>query len=150
MTDVNEDLLENERVVYQTRFHWVLFLGPAMLIIFGGLSIPGKGLKALVPVAIGMAWGVLSYIKYNRSLVRVTNQRVLIRSGLLVRKPYTILLSDISYVDYYQPSFGAMLNFGKITLIHGEKLKSVFRMVSSPGEFVAAVKGQIAAIPTNE
>jgi hypothetical protein len=43
-----------------------------------------------------------------------------------------------------------MLNFGKITIIHGAKFKSVFRMVSSPGEFVTAVKGQIAATQKDE
>jgi membrane protein YdbS with pleckstrin-like domain len=147
---MNEDILENERVVYQTRLHWVLFLGPAMLIILGGLSFPAKGLKALVLVAIGIVWGFISYIKFNRSLIRVTNQRVLIRVSFLVRKVYSISLSDISYVDFYQPSLGAMLNFGKVTLVHSGKFKSVFRMVSSPGEFVTAVKGQIAATPKNE
>jgi membrane protein YdbS with pleckstrin-like domain len=146
----NENLLENERVVYQTRLHWVLFLGPVMLIIIGGLSFPAKGLSALVLAGIGIAWGVISYIKFNYSYIRVTNERVFIRVGFLVRRPYSISLSDISYVDFYQPSLGAMMNFGKITIIHGAKFKSIFRMVSSPGEFVTTVKGQIAATPKDE
>jgi membrane protein YdbS with pleckstrin-like domain len=150
MTDVNEDLLENERVVYQTRLHWTLLLGPAMLIILGGLSFPAKGSKALVLVAIGVVWGILSYIKLNHSLIRVTNQRVIIRASLLTRRPYIISLADISFIDTYQPSLGAMLNFGKITIIHGAKFKSVFRLVSSPNEFAAAVRGQIAATRKNE
>jgi hypothetical protein len=147
---MNEDIRENERIVYETRLHWVLFLGPIMLIILGGLSFPAKGLKALVLVAIGIVWGFISYIKFNRSLIRVTNQRVVIRVSFLTRKPYIISLGDISLIDTYQPSLGAMLNFGKITIIHGAKFKSVFRMVSSPGEFVTAVKGQIAATPKKE
>jgi hypothetical protein len=40
-----------------------------------------------------------------------------------------------------------MLNFGKVTIIHGPKFKSVFRMVSSPGELVTAVREQIASTP---
>jgi membrane protein YdbS with pleckstrin-like domain len=150
MTDVNDDLLENERVVYQTRLHWTLLLGPAMLIILGGLWFSTKGWKALVPVAIGLAWGIISYIKFNNSLIRVTNQRVLIRASFLMRKPYIISLADISLIDIYQPSLGAMLNFGKITIIHGAKFKSVFRMVSSPNEFAAAARGQIAATRKSE
>jgi hypothetical protein len=150
MAEHNTELLENERVVYQTRLHWVLLLGPALLIMFGGLSIPAKGLSAIVLAGIGMAWGILSYIKLSRSSIRVTNKRVIIRVSLLIRRPYIISLSDISYVDSYQPSLGSMLNFGKITIIHGTKFKSVFRMVSSPGELVTAVRGQIAATPKNE
>jgi membrane protein YdbS with pleckstrin-like domain len=150
MADHNTELLENERIVYQIRLHWVLFLGPLMLIIIGGLSFPAKGLSALVLAGIGIAWGVISYIRFNYSYIRVTNKRVLIRVGFLVRQPYSISLSDISYVDFYQPSLGSMLNFGKITIIHGKKFKSVFRMVSSPGELVTAVRGQLSVTPKNE
>lgn len=150
MNDHTTELLENERIVYQTRLHWVLFLGPAMLIVLGGLSLPSKGFKALIIVAIGLAWGIISYIKFNRSLFRVTSQRVLISVSFLVKRPYSISLSDIRLIDSYQPSLGTMLNFGKITIIHGAKFKSIFRMVSSPNEFVMAVKGQIAATPKNE
>jgi membrane protein YdbS with pleckstrin-like domain len=150
MTDVNDDLLENERVVYQTRLHWTLLLGPAMLIILGGLWFSTKGWKALVVLAIGLAWGIISYVKFNNSLIRVTNQRVIIRASFLIRKPYIISLADISLIDTYQPSLGAMLNFGKITIIHGAKFKSIFRMVSSPNEFAAAVRGQIAATRKSE
>lgn len=150
MADNNTELLENERIVYQIRLHWVLFLGPLMLIIIGGLSFPAKGLSALVLAGIGIAWGVISYIKFNYSYIRVTDKRVLIRVGFLVRRPYSISLSDISYVDFYQPSLGSMLNFGKITIIHGKKFKSVFRMVSSPGELVTAVRGQLSVTPKDE
>ena len=150
MADHNTELLENERIVYQVRLHWVLFLGPLMLIILGGLSFPAKGSKALVLVAIGVVWGILSYIKFNHSLIRVTNQRVIIRVSLLTRRPYIISLADISLIDIYQPSLGAMLNFGKITIIHGAKFKSVFRMVSSPNEFAAAAREQIAATRKSE
>jgi uncharacterized membrane protein YdbT with pleckstrin-like domain len=150
MADHNTELLENEWIVYQTRLHWVLFLGPIMLIIVGGLSFPAKGLSALVLAGIGIAWGVISYIKFNYSYIRVTDKRVLIRVGFLVRRPYSISLSDISYVDFYQPSLGSMLNFGKITIIHGKKFKSVFRMVSSPGELVTAVRGQLSVTPKDE
>ncbi len=36
MVDQNNELSEGERIIYQTKLHWVLFLGPAMLIILGG------------------------------------------------------------------------------------------------------------------
>ncbi len=145
MTDVENDLLENERVVYQTRLHWALFLGPAMVIVLGGLSFQAKGTKALILIAIGLAWGIISYIKFNRARIRVTNQRVLVRVSFLVKKSFSISLSDISFVDFYQPSLGAILNFGRITLVHGGKMKSVFRLVASPGAFVAAVREQVAS-----
>ena len=147
MVDYSDELTEGERIVYQAKLHWVLFLGPAMLIVLGGLWIPAKGLAALVFVAIGLAWGVLSHRKYYNSYIHVTNKKVVICASSLLRRPYKIPLVDIGYVDFYQPSLGAMLNFGKITIIHGDKYKSVFRMVSSPGDLVAVLKEQVALIP---
>ena len=149
MADYRNELTEGERILYQAKLHWVLFLGPAMLIVLGGLWIPAKGLAALVFVVIGLAWGVLSYRKYYNSYIHVTNKKVVICASSLLRRPYKIPLVDIGYVDFYQPSLGAMLNFGKITIIHGDKYKSVFRMVSSPGNLVAVLKEQVALIPKN-
>lgn len=150
MDDQHNEQSDDERIMYQTKLHWVLFLGPATLIVLGGLWIPAKGLSALVLVALGFAWGILSYKKYFNSYIHVTSKKIVISTSSLVRRPYTIPFSDITYIDSYQPSLGAMLNFGKITIVHGGKYKSVFRMVSSPGDLVAAVRGQIAAIPKNE
>ncbi|HNS77079.1 MAG TPA: PH domain-containing protein [Syntrophorhabdus sp.] len=149
MADYRNELTEGERILYQAKLHWVLFLGPAMLIVLGGLWIPAKGLAALVFVVIGLAWGVLSYRKYYNSYIHVTNKKVVICTSFLMKRPYRIPLADIGYVDFYQPSLGAILNFGKITIVHGDKYKSVFRMVSSPGNLVAVLKEQVALIPKN-
>jgi hypothetical protein len=121
-----------------------------MLIVLGGLWIPSKGFSSLVLCVFGLAWGILSYKKYFNSYIHVTNKKIVICTSFLLRRPYTIPLTDIAYVDCYQPSLGAMLNFGKITIVHGGKYKSVYRMVSSPGDLVTAVRGQIAAIHKKE
>jgi hypothetical protein len=149
MVDQNNELSEGERIIYQTKLHWVLFLGPAMLIILGGLWVPAKGSSALVLVAIGLAWGILSYRKYINSYIHVTNKKVIICASSLMRRPYKIPLTDITYADYNQPSLGTFLNFGKITIIHGRQYKSVFRMVSSPADLVTAVREQVAVTPKN-
>lgn len=150
MTGQINELLEGERIVYQTKLHWVLLLGPALLIILGGLWIPAKGFSALVLCAMGLAWGFFSYRKYFSSYIYVTNKKVVICASALLRKPYKILLTDITYADFYQPSLGAILNFGKITIVHGGKYKSVFRMVSSPADFVTAVREQSAVALQNQ
>ncbi len=74
---------------------------------------------------------------------------IVICTSSLLRRPYKIPFTDITYVDFYQPSLGAILNFGKITIVHGAKYKSVFRMVSSPGDLVMAVREQVALTPKN-
>ncbi len=147
MTDKSTPpLAKNESTLYTARSHWVLLLGPAMLLLIGGLSIPTKGLSAFVLCAIAIAWGVLCYRGYVNSQIRLTDSRVLVTRGGIYKRTYGINLSDISLVDSYQPSLGAVLNFGKITIVHGGKFKSVSRMIASPVELVTRVREQAAAI----
>ncbi|OPX96213.1 MAG: hypothetical protein A4E58_01806 [Syntrophorhabdus sp. PtaB.Bin006] len=139
------ELFENERVIYHARLHWALFLGPAMLLFLGGLSISTKGLVAAIMFGLGLLWGILSYKTFSNSSIRLTNKRVLVRVGTLIRKMYAVSLTDIALVDLHQPSLGVILNFGNITILHGNKFKSSFKMVASPTEFVAKVREQMAA-----
>jgi membrane protein YdbS with pleckstrin-like domain len=145
-TGNQEELLQNERVIYETRLHWALLLGPAMVIILGGLSVSTRGWSAVVAMAIGFAWGIFSYLKLNYSVIQVTNQRVLIRTSILLRRPLVINLSNIKAVDFYQPSLGGMLNFGKITIAHGTRYRSVFRMVRAPADLTNVIRGQATAV----
>jgi uncharacterized membrane protein YdbT with pleckstrin-like domain len=115
-----------------------------MLIIIGGLSYPGKGLPALVPFGVGFVWGVVAYSSFKSSSIRLTNQRVIVHIGALFKKHYAIPFSDITMVDIHQPSLGAMLNFGKIVIIHGGKYRSAFRMIASAAEFVTKLNEKVA------
>jgi len=137
-------LFENERVIYHARLHWALFLGPAMLLLFGGLSIPTKGHAAAIMSGLGLLWGILSYKTFSDSSIRLTDKRILVRVGTVIRKIYGIALTDIAFVDLRQPSLGVILNFGNVTIIHGQKFKSSFKMVASPAELATKIKEQMA------
>lgn len=139
------ELFENEQVIYHARLHWALFLGPAMLLLLGGLSVSTKGFAAAIMSGLGLLWGILSYKTFSNSSIRLTNKRILVRIGTVIRKIYAVALKDITFVDLHQPSLGVILNFGNVTIIHGNKFKSSFKMVASPAEFVTKVREQIAA-----
>ncbi|OPY78611.1 MAG: hypothetical protein A4E65_02173 [Syntrophorhabdus sp. PtaU1.Bin153] len=139
----NTDLLENENVLYHARLHWALFLGPAMLLLLGGLSVSSKGLAAAVMSGLGLLWGMLSYKTFCSSSIRLTNKRILVRVGTVIRKIYAVPLTDVTLVDLHQPSLGVILNFGNVTIIYGGKFKSSFKMVASPAEFVTKVRDQV-------
>ncbi len=128
------------------RLHWAVFLGPALVFIFGGLSLQSKGTAALVFMAIGALWGAISYMTYQRSAITLSSDRIHIRTGFLLRRNYDVLLKDISFVDLYQPSLGAMLNFGKLIIIHGKRIRTIVRMVDAPLEFVMELKRRLGSI----
>jgi uncharacterized membrane protein YdbT with pleckstrin-like domain len=132
------------------RLHWVVLLGPTAVFVFGGLSLRSKGASALVLMAIGALWGLLSFMTYRRSEITLTADRLHIQTGFLFRKSYDVLLKEIVAVDLYQPSLGALLNFGKLIVIHGRRARSTVRMVASPVEFVMELKRRLGTIHSQE
>ena len=62
MGHIDDNLSGDEKIVYRTGLHWVTFCGPAMLLFLAGVSIPSKGMSAIVLFIIGLVWAILSYI----------------------------------------------------------------------------------------
>ncbi len=149
MERTDNDLLENENIIYHARLHWALFLGPALLLFLGVLSISTRGLAAAVMSGFGLLWGILSYKTFSSSFIRLTNKRILVHVGTVIRKIYALALTDVTFVDLHQPSLGVILNFGNITIMHGNNFKSSFKMVASPAEFVTKVREQVTVARGN-
>ena len=146
MSYIDDKLKENERVVYRTKLHWAMLLGPGTLMVIGGLSLPSKGLSGLILFGIGFAWAILSTISFQTSEIGITDQRLLLRTGFPMRRTYDIPLTQIELVDTYQPSLGKFLNFGKVILgLEGGK-RGAFRMIDSPLEFRAQLEKQVFAV----
>jgi len=106
-----------------------MFLGPALVIIIGGLAINAQGVSAIVLTTFGFVWGIFSYISLRGSDIALTRKRVLINAGFPVLRSYEIPLNEIIAVDYYQPTLGSMLNFGKIIIVRNKQGKCIIRFV---------------------
>jgi len=138
MNSIDSKLTEEETVIYRSKCHWAIVLGPMLVIIIGGLALKSQGLPAMVLIAFGFLWGIFSYISFYRSEIGLTRKRVLIYAGFPTPKFHEIPLSEIVAFDFYQPSLGSMLNFGKIIIVrnrllhHGETERfSLFTSVKS-------------------
>jgi len=132
---IDHDTPDAERVIYRARLHWAVLLGPILVIIIGGLAL----------VTFGLIWGIASYVSLQRSEIGLTTKKILVNVGYPLKRSHEIALGKIVLVDYYQPSLGAMLNFGKIIIAYDGKKKSAIRLVSHPAEFVREVQQQIVA-----
>ncbi len=140
---ITSQLKEGERVLYYGRCHWVILLGPAMVIFLGGISIQNKGMSALILLCIGVIFAVFAIISYRGSLVALTQTRILGRMGFPVRRQYDIDLDKIADMRITQPALGKLLNFGRIIVtIQGPRQASL-RMIGDPLAFVAAVQKQV-------
>jgi hypothetical protein len=146
MKSISDTLEDNERIIYRAAQHWAIFLGPLVVIFIGCLMLGSKTFQASVVLAFGFIWGILSYFSFRESGITVTDRRLLINIGFPIKKNYNIPLNNIILVDFYQPSLGSILNFGKIILVQKENKKKAFRFISSPAELVMEVHKQVTIL----
>jgi hypothetical protein len=146
MNSVDSKLTKDETIIYRTKCHWAMFLGPMLVIIIGALALKSQGIHAMALIAFGLVWGIFSYVSLLRSEIGLTGKRVLINAGFPLLKSYDIPLNAITAIDFYQPSLGAMIDFGKITIVYDRGSRCIIRFVSSSAKFVTEVRQQIVSL----
>ena len=149
MNSIGDKVTTNETIVYRAQLHWAIILGPILLICIGGLALKSQGYHAIALIAFGLVWGTCLYIKLCRSEIGLTRSKIIINIGFPLKKSLDILLNEIIFVDYYQPTLGSMLDFGKILVMDKRKKKYAFRFVAGPAELVKEIHHQINALSSS-
>jgi hypothetical protein len=141
---VARHLLPDERVLYTTRLHWILFLRPA-LVLLAGLAL--AGLLARVPDAAwlgwlggpvalaGLGWLLVALVEQRTSEFAVTSSRLIFKVGLVARYTTELLLGKVESIGVTQTLAGRLLNYGDITVTGTGGAREVFRRVGDPIRF---------------
>ena len=126
-------LEKDEKVILETKLHWVFFKTSLSSVLFGlvvlavlqtvdffsstvlfNLSIRNV-LQVFVFIFVGI--GALdSYLNYKYSSYTITNKRVIVSHGWIIKNMRDILLSRIEGVEVRQTITGRFLNFGSIVI----------------------------------
>lgn len=138
---VERNLLPDERVLYRTRLHWILFLKPGALAVLGLALTVGL---AQVPeprwlwsvggavLAAGLVWTLVHYVELMTSEFAVTTTRLIFKVGLIARYTTELLLSKVESIGVTQGLVGRILNFGDLTVIGTGGTREAFRRVRDP------------------
>jgi uncharacterized membrane protein YdbT with pleckstrin-like domain len=172
MSYVDRNLVPGETLLYRTRHHWLVLVGP----VVGGVSllVPGVALllEAIVtrdsaglvvgsttisPKAMAFTGAILvvaaiitfSYgvAKRNATEMAVTNRRVLIKTGLTSRRTLDLMLSRVESIGVEESAAGRMLGYGSVIVRGTGGTPEPFLMIAHPQEFRRAVQQQIGATP---
>jgi uncharacterized membrane protein YdbT with pleckstrin-like domain len=109
---INNHLIRDESVVYETKFHWVIFL-----------SLRGLFSLFLIPLFERM-----------NSEFAVTNRRIIIKTGFVGRRTIEMNLSKIESVNVDQTVIGRIFGFGDITIIGTGGTRETFSHIQKPLE----------------
>jgi membrane protein YdbS with pleckstrin-like domain len=118
---VNKLLLANEHQVVCVRFHPAKVLGPLSL-VFAGLIVAGLLSSVTHGTeldAVWVAWGLLllwliwKILNWLVDYFVVTSKRVILATGLLVRKVEMMPLVKVTDMSYQQSVRGRVLKYGQ-------------------------------------
>jgi uncharacterized membrane protein YdbT with pleckstrin-like domain len=167
---VDRNLVPGETLLYRTRHHWFVLLGP----LFGGLLLLAPGVALLVEAialrdSAGLAVGnstispkmmaitgavlvvaaiiTFSYgvAKRNATEMAVTNRRVLIKTGMGSRRTLDLMLSRVESIGVEETTMGRMLGYGSVVVRGTGGTPEPFMMIAHPQDFRRAVQQQIGA-----
>ncbi|HEY2647317.1 MAG TPA: PH domain-containing protein [Candidatus Acidoferrales bacterium] len=161
MSYVEKHLLEGETIIYETRLHWTVLIGPIVLAAL--FSLTGTGIFVLSAQATGnrgsahgamivvgsafFAMALLFLIRgvlmRNATEMTVTNKRVFIKVGLAARRTVELLLSRVESIGVEESVVGRMFGYGTV-IVHGTGgTPEVFNKIAHPLEFRTQVQQQI-------
>jgi uncharacterized membrane protein YdbT with pleckstrin-like domain len=163
----DKHLIAGETVQYETRLHWVVMLGHALVaavlafiaITFlvasrsgvKGVEVsPARGVMfwaALFCFALAVIFVFVGLVKRNATEMAVTNKRVIVKTGLADRRTIELLLQRIESIAVEEPALGRLLGYGTVIVRGTGGTPEVFSQIARPLEFREQVQRQIAGEP---
>ncbi len=170
MSYVERSLVPGERLLYETRHHWMVLVGPLLMtLVFMALAaglfveateakngsgvlagasaeaVHGMDFVAIALVAAAIGTLVYGLAKRNATEMAVTDRRVLIKTGIGNRRTLDLMLSRVESIGVEETFFGRMLGYGSV-VVHGTGgTPESFVMIAHPQEFRRSVQQQIGA-----
>jgi uncharacterized membrane protein YdbT with pleckstrin-like domain len=161
MSYVRKHLIEGESIVYETRLHWIVLIGPIVLaLLFGSTAVAmfvlasqksgdnnlahqSMMIAGAAFLVIALFFIVRGVLERNATEMTVTNKRVFVKTGLAARRTIELLLSRVESIGVEESAMGRMLGFGKVIIYGTGGTPEVFQKIAHPLEFRTQVQQQI-------
>lgn len=112
-------MTDDKNVAYVGRLHWLLFFGPTVLALGAlvlGIEIPQLKEVALFLLVFALVWWGMTWVNYHFSSLTIEKNRVIFRTGILVRKTTDIPFTKIESVDIRQSIVGSIMRYGALMI----------------------------------
>ena len=149
MSYVYKNLMAEERIIYQARLHWILFVRSIVIVVIGVtfMSIGDTGSNfGFILISIGLIISIPSFISYNTSEFAVTNKRLIVKVGFIKRDTLELLLTKVESNQVHQSIIERILGYGTIIISGTGGIKDPFHKISKPLKFRKHAQEQIAIV----
>jgi uncharacterized membrane protein YdbT with pleckstrin-like domain len=147
MGSIEKNLSVNERIIYLTQLHWLIYVRGIILITLGIIGAFSKSEEIdttfdVILIVAGVLWLVRAALVVNLSEFAVTNKRVVLKTGLLNKQLVDLQLDGAKRLVVTQGIIGKIFNFGSIK-ITSDGVTESFNQIASPFEFKKQVDNTI-------
>lgn len=148
MSYLDRNLLPDERILFRTKKHIIIFFFPGILTVF---SIYAMGYMSSNPIlsklmfapwVVTLIFWAYTWLEYVTSEFAVTNKRVMMREGFFNRHSTEMRLTTISQVNVDQSLTGQLLNYGTVSL-NAFGAFDAFSLIAKPYVFQRSVNDQL-------
>ncbi len=142
-----DQLLPGETCLIRSRQHKIMFLEPllwALLALIAGGVVLFYTLSPWLWIIPGTLclWSLIRFtiktIEYYSTNFIVTNERIILKTGILTREAMELMIDKCEGVMVTQSLMGRIWNYGTITVTTGE-VSNRYTMVSEPLAFRDAI-----------
>ena len=151
-------LANGEDVVVELRPHWS-YLGRALPVAIGALALVIAVSVAwpsaptwiddmlLIVFGICALWLAVRVVRWRRTTLVVTTQRIVQRSGVLARRGIDVRLDRVNEISYHQSIGGRLVGEGRVVVeLGGERGIVAIDHVNRPAALAGLLHEQIAAL----
>jgi uncharacterized membrane protein YdbT with pleckstrin-like domain len=139
MSYVSRTLGSKERILYATGYHWLYWLGTAVVcapfvgVLLGGFPAYGVlEIVALAVTALPFLWGINLALQGVALEVAVTTDRFVKKTGFFAITSEEVSLDKIEEVNVSESLIGRVFNYGDVE-VHGTGAGSIdVHMVNDP------------------
>ena len=146
MSYIDGNLLPGEQVVFRTRLHWKLLVGPLLFAVVTFLPVAWMVTRGtwsnLVLLAPGLGVLVLlaALIRRQSSEFAVTTKRVMMKGGVFSTRSVELLLGKIEAIAVHQSLGGRLFDYGDIVVTGSGGTEEAFSNIQAPLQLRRAVQ----------
>jgi len=130
MTYIEQSLLKDEKIIFSTKLHPVVFLLPVLLLA-AGVFLHFTGYSSII-LYFALFSGIGALVNFISSEFSLTDKRVIGKTGFLRRKSVDLVLGKVESVKIDQDILGRLLNYGKVVVTGTGATQETFNNISNP------------------
>jgi uncharacterized membrane protein YdbT with pleckstrin-like domain len=151
MSYIDKTLLPNEQVIYRGKVHWMIYVAPMLWTIISivlciallpkssdSSSSGGSGFVTFILIVF-FVWSAINWIKAVLftwgTEYGITNRRVVLKTGLIVRKTAELAVGRVESLRVDQTIIGRILGYGTIVVTGTGGAADQFPFCASVMEF---------------